>query len=238
MKFAISETMSFVVDDDLARIAVQAVHGGNLAGKAAIVHMHVGERECSLDPLFALMESTGLPATAFYPTHINRYDPDHIPAGARFVEMGGTIDLTAIMCPRGGSGTGLRVAEALKRLLDLGVPMDRVTVTSDGNVSMPVRDERREQIGLFNAGVDFLTAEWRDAVNETGLPFEQMLLPVTATPARLLKMAGRKGCIAPGADADLVVWSDDLHPSSVISRGKLMMRDGELLVRGPFEPPD
>lgn len=235
VKFAISEEMAFNDEMDMAKVAVEGVHGGSLAGKPGIVHMHVGERASSLDPLFAMIERTGLPAHRFYPTHINRSDPDHMKPAAKFVEMGGTIDLTAIMCPRGGSGTGVRIAEAFANLLNLGVPVERITFTSDGNVSMPIRNERREQIGLFNAGVDFLLDEWRDTVRESGLPFEQMLLPVTINPARVLKMTGRKGCIAVGADADLVAWDDALCPQTVIARGKTMLDHGELLVKGPFE---
>jgi beta-aspartyl-dipeptidase (metallo-type) len=235
VKFAISEEMAFNDEMDMAKVAVEGVHGGSLAGKPGVVHMHVGERASSLDPLFAMIERTGLPAHRFYPTHINRSDPDHMKPAAKFVEMGGTIDLTAIMCPRGGSGTGVRIAEAFANLLNLGVPVERITFTSDGNVSMPIRNERREQIGLFNAGVDFLLDEWRDTVRESGLPFEQMLLPVTINPARVLKMTGRKGCIAVGADADLVAWDDALCPQTVIARGKTMLHNGELLVKGPFE---
>ena len=235
VKFAISEEMAFNDEMDMAKVAVEGVHGGSLAGKPGVVHMHVGERASSLDPLFAMIERTGLPAHRFYPTHINRSDPDHMKPAAKFVEMGGTIDLTAIMCPRGGSGTGVRIAEAFANLLNLGVPVERITFTSDGNVSMPIRNERREQIGLFNAGVDFLLDEWRDTVRESGLPFEQMLLPVTINPARVLKMTGRKGCIAVGADADLVAWDDALCPQTVIARGNTMLDHGELLVKGPFE---
>jgi beta-aspartyl-dipeptidase (metallo-type) len=235
VKFAISEEMAFNDEMDMAKVAVEGVHGGSLAGKPGVVHMHVGERASSLDPLFAMIERTGLPAHRFYPTHINRSDPDHMKPAAKFVEMGGTIDLTAIMCPRGGSGTGVRIAEAFANLLNLGVPVERITFTSDGNVSMPIRNERREQIGLFNAGVDFLLDEWRDTVRESGLPFEQMLLPVTINPARVLKMSGRKGCIAAGADADLVAWDDALCPQTVIARGKTMLHHGELLAKGPFE---
>ena len=88
---------------------------------------------------------------------------------------------------------------------------------------------------MFLASVDFLTDEWRSAVRECGLPFEQVLLPVTATPARMLRLEGKKGCVAAGADADLVAWDDDLRPRTVLARGKVMMRDGEVLARGPFE---
>jgi beta-aspartyl-dipeptidase (metallo-type) len=235
VKFAISETMAWCPEEEAARVAVEGAHGGNIAGKAGIVHLHLGTRPTSLDPLFALIERTGLPASAFYPTHINRYDPDHMRPAVRFVEMGGTIDLTAVMAKRAGSKTGLRIPDALANLLNLGVPIERITFTSDGNVSMPERDAQGNPIRFFVTGVDYLTDEWRAAVNECGLPFEQMLLPVTKTPARVLKLVGKKGCITAGADADLVSWDRDLQPRTVIARGKLMMRDGDLLVKGPFE---
>lgn len=236
VKFAISETMAWGTEDEMARVTVDGAHGASIAGKSRIVHLHLGMRKTSLDPLFALIERTGLPASVFYPTHINRYDPDHMKPAVRFVEMGGTIDLTGVMAKRAGSKTGLRIPDALTNLLTLGVPIERITFTSDGNVSMPIVDENGTPTGGMRVtGVDFLTDEWRAAVRECDLPFAQMLLPVTTTPARVLGLTGKKGCIRPGADADLVAWNADLQPQTVIARGKMMMHGGELLVRGPFE---
>ncbi len=236
VKFAISESMSWGTEEEMARVAVDGAHGASIAGKPRIVHLHLGMLPSSLDPLFALIERTGLPASVFYPTHINRYDPDHMKPAVRFVAMGGTIDLTGVMAKRGGSKTGLRIPDAFKNLINLGVPIEKITYTSDGNVSMPIVDETGKRTGGMRVtGVDFLTDEWRAAVRECELPFAQMLLPVTATPARVLGLTGKKGCIAVGADADLVAWDRDLRPQTVIARGKTMMRDGELLVKGPFE---
>ena len=47
----------------------------------------------------------------------------------------------------------------------------------------------------------------------------------------------RKGRIAPGADADLVVLGEDRRPRDVLARGRWLVRGGEALVRGPFEAP-
>lgn len=236
VKFAISETMAWGTEDEMARVAVDGAHGASIAGKPPIVHLHLGMRSSGLDPLFALIERTGLPASAFYPTHVNRSDPDHMTPAVRFVAMGGTIDLTGVMAKRGGSKTGLRIPDAFSNLLNLGVPVERITFTSDGNVSMPVVDaDGKRTGGMRVTGVDYLTDEWRAAVRECDLPFEKMLLPVTVTPARVLGLTGRKGCIATGADADLVAWDGDLRPRTVIARGKTMLHEGELLVKGPFE---
>jgi allantoinase len=42
-----------------------------------------------------------------------------------------------------------------------------------------------------------------------GIPFSRVFDWVSAAPARLAGLAGLKGSIAPGADADLIVWDPD-----------------------------
>jgi imidazolonepropionase-like amidohydrolase len=53
------------------------------------------------------------------------------------------------------------------------------------------------------------------AVRE-GLDRETALRAVTITPARIMRVADRIGSLAPGKDADVVVWSGD--PLDVMSR--------------------
>ena len=45
------------------------------------------------------------------------------------------------------------------------------------------------------------------------------LAMLTANPARLLGLEGRKGALVPGADADLVLLDAELQVKSVITRG-------------------
>lgn len=45
----------------------------------------------------------------------------------------------------------------------------------------------------------------------TGLPFEEVIKLATVNPARILRLENRKGNIAPGMDADLVLWDEDFH---------------------------
>ena len=52
-----------------------------------------------------------------------------------------------------------------------------------------------------------------------GLPLREVLPMVTSNPARLLRLEGRKGCLAAGADADLVLLDDQLEVAGVMTRG-------------------
>jgi N-acetylglucosamine-6-phosphate deacetylase len=53
------------------------------------------------------------------------------------------------------------------------------------------------------------------------IPSEQIWAMGTANPARLLGLPG-KGVIAPGADADVVVWNDDFTPAHTWVAGELV----------------
>ena len=58
----------------------------------------------------------------------------------KFARMGGTLDFSANLSQRSGSVTGLNPDEAVRTVLDAGVPLDQITLSSDANVSMPVLD--------------------------------------------------------------------------------------------------
>lgn len=67
-----------------------------------------------------------------------------------------------------------------------------------------------------------------------GLPFEKALAAVTSAPARLLGVGQRLGSLAPGKDADLVVWSG--RPFEATTRPLLVLIDGQP-VRGELPRP-
>jgi N-acetylglucosamine-6-phosphate deacetylase len=52
-----------------------------------------------------------------------------------------------------------------------------------------------------------------------GVPFVDAIRMATILPARRLGLAGKKGIIAPGADADLVMLTPDLQVAGVMTRG-------------------
>ncbi len=53
-----------------------------------------------------------------------------------------------------------------------------------------------------------------------GVPLVEAVRMATVLPARRLGVAGKKGIIAAGADADLVVLTPDLRVAGVMTRGR------------------
>jgi N-acetylglucosamine-6-phosphate deacetylase len=61
----------------------------------------------------------------------------------------------------------------------------------------------------------------RNAVEFAGLPLGEALAMATTTPAASLGLAGRKGRLAPGADADLVIVDSELNVYAAMVAGAL-----------------
>ena len=67
-----------------------------------------------------------------------------------------------------------------------------------------------------------------------GMSLERVLPAFTSTTADLWRLP-RKGRLAPGCDADLVVLDEAVRASYVMARGVWHVRDGRAVVRGTFE---
>lgn len=221
-------------EDDLAHLASETRVGGLLAGKAGVLHLHMGSGRRGLTPVLDLLERRDLPAGMFVPTHVNRRMP-LLEQALELTRRGGHADLTSDFGPTSASPHTVSAHDALRWILDHGVDPTHVTVSSDAGGSAPIFDARGE---LVDIGVGHPSALWqtiRRAVREAGVEFHVALSMVTLHPARLLKLH-RKGRIAPGMDADLVALRDDLAVDRVWARGVLFVRDGEALRPAPFTP--
>lgn len=51
----------------------------------------------------------------------------------------------------------------------------------------------------------------------------------------MLKQEGVKGCLVPGADADLIVYDDEMNINTVYARGRLAVQNGNAVLKGRFE---
>lgn len=220
--------------EELCRLVGDTRRGGMLSGKAGLVNFHLGDGPRGLAPLRRLLEETEIPASQLLPTHINR-NPLLLKEGGAYARTGGLIDLTTSAPPPESGTRQIPAAQALKRLLDEGVPSDRVTMTSDGQGSLPEYDAEGRYSGMGVGKVRSLFEAFREAVREEEIPLSTALLPFTWNPARILKLP-RKGQLSVGNDADLIlVDRDTLELHTVIAKGRILMAAGELKVRGTFE---
>jgi beta-aspartyl-dipeptidase (metallo-type) len=224
--------------EEVARLAADCHVAGLMTGKAGVLHMHMGDGERGLALVRRALDETELPPRTFHPTHVNRRRALLEEAFA-LTERGVTVDVTAFPPDPSAEGPGpddeVSAAEALGLYLDRGLPPERLTVSSDGGGCLPTFDRQGELLRM-----DFATsgalADLLAELLAAGRPLEAVLPPFTANPARLLRLA-RKGRIAPGADADLVVLSAEGRPTDVMARGRWHVRDGHPVRRGTFEPP-
>ncbi len=220
---------SNITGSELIRLATDARRGGMLSGKAGYVTVHMGNGKAGLDPIMYAVGRSDLPMQTILPTHMGRTDR-LFEEGIRYIRMGGTIDLTA-----GEDEEGNRAAaEKLIRVFDDGNE-DRVTVTSDGFGSMPKFNEQKELTGLTFSTPRSLHQLLKMLVFAYNVPLTTALKPFTRTPARVMGMSGRKGIIAEGADADMILYDSDMNISRVIARGRNACMDGKAVIRGRFE---
>lgn len=210
--------------ESLREVAVEARSGGMLGGKAGIVHIHVGDGKEGLHPLFQVLKESDFPLEMFVPTHINR-NQNLFEQGLEFLHMGGNIDLTA------GEKKGLSVPDALAKVVENGIYLDQVTVTSDGNGSIP-GESAKPLIGQVEA----LFKDFCQAARNGRIPFEELLKTVTVNPAKILKIFPRKGTLAPGSDADILIMrKDNLEIEMLLAQGAFFIKNREIVKRGTYE---
>ncbi|MFF4243714.1 N-acetylglucosamine-6-phosphate deacetylase [Streptomyces sp. NPDC001822] len=91
-----------------------------------------------------------------------------------------------------------------------------------GPLAVEVRDgvARLVEGGSIAGSTLTLDTAFRRAVTIDGIPVEDVVQSISATPARLLGMYDRVGSLDPGKDADLVVLDADFTLKGVMRRGE------------------
>ena len=210
----------------LKELSFEVLSGGMLGGKAGVLHIHVGDGKSGLQPLLDLYRESEFPIGMFVPTHINR-NRALFEQGMEYLRNGGNIDLTA----GEKTGKGLSVQDSLRKLVDAGIGMDRVTVSSDGNGSMAggvSGGETGKVSQLFN--------DVRSSILETKIPITTVIKTVTSNVAGILGMYPAKGCLAAGSDADiLVAGREEFMLDKLLVRGEVLVDNGKPLIKGRFE---
>ncbi len=218
--------------NELLRIAADAHVGGMMTGKAGILHLHLGDGPRGLSLVREALAQSEIPARVFNPTHVNRRK-DLFEEAIQLAHAGCTIDITAFPVEKGEDAWA--ADEALRRYLDSGAPVDRVTISSDGGGCLPSFDGEGTLLHM-GVGAPGSLAETLAALLKRGEPLEKVLPAFTSNPARLLRL-DTKGRIREGADADLVGLSEGGAVMDVMIHGEWFVRDGAAVRRGIFEEP-
>jgi beta-aspartyl-dipeptidase (metallo-type) len=236
VKVSISETLAPACStDDLCRLAQAAYVGGRLAGKAAVLHAHIGDQPEGLAPLQEVQRRTGVPSDRLVATHANR-NPHLWQQALEYARTGGSIDLTAMQRPETGHARAIRPAKAILEALAAGVPAIRITLSSDSGAAYPRLDAAGHETGWYMAGPGCLLHTMRELV-EDGLTWGQAVAFATRHVADLLGLR-HKGRLAEGCHADLVFLTDSGQVDRVYGHGHLLVEGGNPIVRGPFDGHD
>ncbi|MFD1412411.1 beta-aspartyl-peptidase [Oceanobacillus jeddahense] len=209
---------------ELAKIVGEARVGGMLSGKAGVTHFHTGPGKEYLALLHQLLEDYELPASNLYATHITR-SQELVDDAIRLANKGAYVDITA------DEETGKWVIYYKEN----GGDMQHLTISSDGNGSLPKFDESGKMVGFGVASTQTLFQQVIAAVKNQNMALQEILPLVTSNTADALKLS-KKGGIQKDKDADVLLLNKEtLALEHVFAKGHHMLENKELLVKGTFE---
>lgn len=157
---------------------------------------------------------------------LNHHEPG--PVGAVLESPDLTVELIA---------DGVHVHPVLIRLLVRIKGSDSICLVTDaiaaagqpdgryrlGDTDVIVREGiARTPEGTLAGSTLTMNRALRNLVKFTGLPLHEAVKMASLTPAKLLRLEGRKGSLEPGKDADIAVFDEDFNVHYTILGGKLV----------------
>jgi beta-aspartyl-dipeptidase (metallo-type) len=227
-KIAISDTRSsYPTALELVRKLRDIRVGGFIGRKKGVLHIHLGDLDTKMDVLFELVNKYQFPIEHISPTHVGRTLALFNQA-IEFAKLGGMIDITT------AASQYTAPYKSVLYALAQGVPLDRMTFSTDGHAGLTKFDATGEAIGTKSAPIRKNLDEVILLIKEGGLPIEEAITLVTTNPANNLGLK-HKGSIKVDNDADFCCFDKDLQLTDVFANGKQMMKEGEIMVKGNFE---
>ena len=217
---------SFPRPDEVLHLLADIRLTGMITGKGGVLHIHMGDIP-GIFEMFLKFQEGGFPISHIRPTHCSR-KREIYEASLAFAKKGGFVDYTA-----GFSCNGTTAKDILEAI-DSGVDPSRITMSTDGHGSMPRFNDKGEMVGLATGGVGGLLETVRDLVGNHGMPVEQALTFDTTNVANALGLKDQ-GRIEAGACANACLFNDAWELTEVVSKGRVLMRGGEVIVKGTFE---
>lgn len=224
VKVALSDhRCSNLTKEELIRLVSDVRMASLISGKPGLVTMHMGRGKRNLDLVFEILEESDVPIKHFRPTHVGKLGKSII----KFAQMGGYIDFTA--SPNSSDAAG-DILAAIKA----GAPLEKITLSSDSNGSLPKWNEKNEMIGIMAASMKSLHHVLVALIQEGNMAVADALRLATTNVAEALEVHTSKGRLQAGYDADLLLLDEDLNIDTVLARGRLLMQGRELQVQDTF----
>lgn len=220
--------------EQLARLATDVRVGGMLRGFVGMLIMHIGASKEALSCVFEMIDKCPYLTCHLIATHINRSSLVFGQA-EDLARRGGYMDISSGLSEKNLGSDCIKPAKAIAKAIHDSVPLNNILMSSDGFGSAARYDDKGNVEGLTASDLHTLASEVRDLVLEEKLSFETALRPVTSSAAKAFSLYPAKGLLAAGSDADILIWDKDYRPDTVFAKGRLMMKNKEILVRGTFE---
>jgi predicted amidohydrolase YtcJ len=220
--------LELIAPAELAALVARAA----LGGLATAIHA-IGDRavRSALDA-FAAAAALGPLALPPRIEHVQLLDPADLP---RFTALGVAASMQPLHCTSDIDIARRHWGARSERAYPWGSLLARGTTLAFGS-DAPV--EPPTTAAALHAAMTRQRADHTPAggfVPSERLTLDQALAAYTEGPARLAGTWPRLGRIAPGATADLALWSDDLHrlASSALAGARVMatVMDGEIVFR-------
>ncbi|WP_443743183.1 beta-aspartyl-peptidase [Sutterella sp.] len=218
---------SFPTTQQVLAVLAEVRVGAMIAGKTGFLHIHTG----NIPGAFAMYDeivAKGFPIKHIRPTHCGRIR--HVfDSAVEFAKKGGWIDITT-----GASCCFDHPAQAVIEAVGMGVDPTHITLSTDGHGSVPRFNEKGEMVGLGVGGVDGNLKETIRLIRDYQMPIEDALTYTTKNVGDALGLKDQ-GRVETGACANACLFTEDFELTHVVARGRVMMREGEVVVKGTFE---
>lgn len=211
---------------ELQRIGSEARIAGMISGKSGHVTIHMGDGKFYFEQINDALKYSNLPITTFRPTHVNR-NKELYGEAIKFATNGGYIDLTTSM------SKDLTDIKSYKKAKESNV-LDKITFSSDGFGSWSNYDDKGNLIEIGYSPVNTGLKAIKELV-KSGEKLEDAIKPFTSNVAKALKLDKEIGYLKKGYIANLLLLDKNLDLDTVISNGKFMMKDKNMLVKGTYE---
>lgn len=189
--------------------------------------MHMGGLSSKLDAVFRILKDCEFPVQYFSPTHCAR-TKDLFDECLKLQKMGGFFDITS------GGSQFAPLHEVIAYGIEKGLKLDMMTMSSDGNGSVPKFDESGALVGYGCASCSANLDVLRDVVKNKILTHTQAFALMGKNVAKFLNLEN-KGSIKVGFDADFTSFDEDMKVQDVIAKGEFCVKDKELVKKGFFE---